>query len=229
MRHSENHRIGRISWLRASVLGANDGIVSTASLVVGVAAADASREGILVAGVAGLVAGAMSMAAGEFVSVSSEADAEAADLERERGELAANPAAEARELASIYESRGLDAKLAATVAEVLMRHDALSAHARDELGIFPGATARPLLAAASSAAAFVVGAAVPLATAVAVPAHWTVSVVSVASLLCLALLGGLAARAGRAPLGPAIARVTVWGAIAMAVTAAVGMLFNAAV
>jgi vacuolar iron transporter family protein len=229
MRHSEEHRTHRVGWLRAAVLGANDGIVSTASLIVGVAAADSGRGGILVAGVAGLVAGAMSMAAGEYVSVSSQADTERADLERERKELAADPAHEHAELAAIYVARGLDADLAGQVATQLTAKDALGAHARDELGISDTLSARPVQAAFASAGTFAVGAALPLLLVLVVPANALVWTVSGSSLLFLALLGALAARAGGSPVGTSVARVTFWGALAMALTAGVGALFGATV
>lgn len=228
-RHHERHFAERIGWLRAAVLGANDGIVSTASLVVGVAAADAARGDVLVAGVAGLVAGAMSMAAGEYVSVSSQADTEKADLARERKELATDAEAEHRELALIYEDRGLDAELAAQVAEQLMAHDALGAHARDELGLSAMHAARPVQAGLASAATFAVGAALPLLLAWTVPEEHMIGLVSVGSLVFLALLGVLAARAGGAKVGVGALRVTFWGALAMAATAGVGTLFGAAV
>jgi VIT1/CCC1 family predicted Fe2+/Mn2+ transporter len=228
-RHSETHRTDRIGWLRAAVLGANDGIVSTASLVVGVAAAQAASSDILVTGVAGLVAGAMSMAAGEYVSVSSQADTESADLQRERTELATNAEWERDELTEIYVQRGLDAALAAQVAAQLMAHDALGAHSRDELGISAATTARPLQAALASAATFAIGAAMPLGMVVAAPAAWLIPVVIVTSILFLALLGGLGAYAGGAPVSKAAFRVTFWGAAAMALTAGVGALFGAAV
>jgi VIT1/CCC1 family predicted Fe2+/Mn2+ transporter len=228
MRHREFHRTGRIGWLRAAVLGANDGIVSTASLVVGVAAAEATRHDVLVAGAAGLVAGAMSMAAGEYVSVSSQADAERADLERERKELAADEEHEKAELAAIYEKRGLDAPLARQVAEQLMAHDALGAHARDELGISELQRARPVQAALASAATFAGGAALPLLTAVLAPAN-ILAVVSGTSLGFLALLGAVAAVAGGASPLEGAARVTFWGALAMALTAGVGALFGTTV
>jgi vacuolar iron transporter family protein len=229
MRHSEEHRTHRVGWLRAAVLGANDGIVSTASLIVGVAAADSSRSGILVAGMAGLVAGAMSMAAGEYVSVSSQADTERADLERERNELADDPAHEHAELAAIYVARGLDLELADQVASQLMAKDALGAHARDELGISDTLSARPVQAAFASAGTFAVGAALPLLLVLAVPANALVWSVSGSSLFFLALLGALAARAGGSPVGSSVARVTFWGALAMALTAGVGALFGATV
>jgi vacuolar iron transporter family protein len=225
-RHRERHRTDRIGWLRAAVLGANDGIVSTASLVVGVAAAGTPREDVLIAGVAGLVAGAMSMAAGEYVSVSSQADTERADLERERAELATDEEFEREELAAIYVGRGLEPELAHQVAVQLMAHDALGAHARDELGITDTAAARPVQAALASAFTFAVGAALPLLAVILSSQGTMVPVVGVASLGFLGLLGGLAARAGgaRAPLG--VARVMFWGALAMALTAGVGALFG---
>jgi VIT1/CCC1 family predicted Fe2+/Mn2+ transporter len=227
--HRERHRTQRIGWLRAAVLGANDGIVSTASLVVGVAAAQASRSDVLIAGVAGLVAGAMSMAAGEYVSVSSQADTEQADLAREREELATGPDLERDELAAIYEKRGLDPTLAQQVAVQLMAHDALGAHARDELGISEILTARPLQAALASAVTFAMGAAMPLATVVLAPVAQMAIFVTLTSLVFLALLGGLAARAGGAPLVAGAIRVTFWGALAMAITAGVGALIGGAV
>lgn len=227
MRHIERHRTHRIGWLRAAVLGANDGIVSTASLIVGVAAAEASRGSILVAGIAGLVAGAMSMAAGEYVSVSSQSDTENADLERERHELASDGAREHAELAAIYVGRGLDAALADQVAAQLMAKDALSAHARDELGISDTLSARPVQAALASAATFAVGAALPLLLVVLVPRPALVWAVSSTSLLFLALLGSLAARAGGSSVLRAAVRVTFWGALAMALTAGIGALFGA--
>ena len=225
--HIERHRTDRIGWLRAAVLGANDGIVSTASLVVGVAAANASSSDVLVATIAGLVAGAMSMAAGEYVSVSSQADTERADLERERKELATDNAHEHEELAAIYVTRGLDASLAKQVAEQLMAHDALTAHARDELGISDTSTARPVQAALASAATFAVGAAMPLLTVLVTPTTALIPVVVGTSILFLALLGGFGAHAGGAPLMKATLRVTFWGALAMALTAGVGALFGA--
>ena len=228
MRHRERHRTHRTGWLRAAVLGANDGIVSTASLVLGVAAAGASSHGILVAGVAGLVAGAMSMAAGEYVSVSSQADTERADLAREAAELAANPEQEHAELAGIYVSRGLDAALASSVATQLMRHDALGAHGRDELGISDALAARPVQAALASAGTFAVGAALPLLMVLLFPVSALMWGVSGSSLVFLALLGLLAARAGGAPMIASAARVAFWGALAMALTAAVGALFGVA-
>ena len=226
MRHIEMHRTHRIGWLRAAVLGANDGIVSTASLVLGVAAAEASSENILVAGVAGLVAGAMSMAAGEYVSVSSQSDTERADLDRERKELAADPEYEHAEMAAIYVRRGLDAALASEVATQLMAHDALGAHARDELGISDTLAARPVQAALASAGTFAVGAALPLFVALLVPLSALMWAVSGSSLVFLALLGSLAARAGGASVLTAATRVTFWGALAMALTAGVGALFG---
>lgn len=227
--HKERHRTERIGWLRAAVLGANDGIVSTASLVVGVAAAHAARSEVLIAGVAGLVAGAMSMAAGEYVSVSSQADTESADVSRERQELEMNEPFERDELASIYINRGLDPSLAKQVAEQLMAHDALAAHARDELGISESSTARPVQAALASAATFAVGAAMPLLTVLVVPETRLVTLVSVVSLFFLACLGILAARAGGAPVMKSVIRITFWGAIAMALTAGVGALFGTVV
>jgi VIT1/CCC1 family predicted Fe2+/Mn2+ transporter len=226
LRHWERHRTERIGWLRAAVLGANDGIVSTASLVLGVAAAHATHGSIMIAGVAGLVAGAMSMAAGEYVSVHSQADTENADLERERRELKADHVGERNELAAIYVARGLDAALAKQVADQLMAHDALGAHARDELGISKTLSARPIQAALASAGSFAVGAALPLAvTAVAPEAH-LIPIVAGTSLLFLALLGTLAARAGGAGVAAGALRVTFWGALAMAATAGVGALFG---
>ncbi len=229
MSHREDHRTHRIGWLRAAVLGANDGIVSTASLIVGVAAAEASRGNVLVAGVAGLVAGAMSMAAGEYVSVSSQADTENADLARERAELATDPELELAELAGIYEKRGLDPVLAKQVATQLTAHDALGAHARDELGISDTLSARPVQAALASAATFAVGAALPLLVVLLVPASTLVWTVSGSSLFFLAALGALAGKAGGASMLTAAARVTFWGALAMALTAGVGALFGATV
>jgi len=228
MRHAEWHRMHRVGWLRAAVLGANDGIVSTASLILGVAAAGATQPAIVVAGVAGLVAGAMSMAAGEYVSVSSQSDAERADLARERRELAANPDHEHEELRDIYVQRGLDRSLAAQVATQLMTHDALGAHARDELGISEITTARPVQAAFASAATFAAGAALPLLLVVLLPAKALLWSVSLGSLLFLAILGSLGARAGGAPLALAAARVTFWGALAMGLTTAIGALFGIA-
>lgn len=226
MRHIERHRTHRIGWLRAAVLGANDGILSTASLVLGVAAAGASSESILIAGVAGLVAGAMSMAAGEYVSVSSQSDTERADLDREREELIADPEHEHAELAAIYVERGLDAKLANQVSTQLMAHDALGAHARDELGISETLTARPVQAALASAGTFAVGAIMPLLVVLLVPVSAIMWAVSGSSLLFLALLGSLAARAGGASVMTSAARVTFWGTLAMALTAGVGALFG---
>ena len=228
MRHLERHKTERIGWLRAAVLGANDGIVSTASLVLGVAAAGASSQSILVAGIAGLVAGAMSMAAGEYVSVSSQADTEGADLARERQELATQPDSEHKELTGIYVKRGLDAELASQVATQLMAHDALGTHMRDELGISEAMTARPVQAALASAATFAVGAAMPLLVVLIAPKSATMWAVAAASLLFLMLLGSLAARVGGASVLKAAARVTFWGALAMALTAGVGALFGVA-
>jgi vacuolar iron transporter family protein len=227
MRHTEIHRTHRIGWLRAAVLGANDGIVSTASLIVGVAAAAADRSSVLVAGLAGLVAGAMSMAAGEYVSVSSQADTEHADLERERDELATGGESEHAELAAIYVARGLDAGLAGQVATQLMAKDALGAHARDELGISDTLSARPVQAAFASAGSFTVGAFLPLLLVLLVPRSALVWTVSGGSLVFLALLGSMAARAGGSPVGISVARVTFWGALAMTLTAGVGAWFGA--
>lgn len=226
--HSELHLIRRVGWLRAAVLGANDGIVSTASLIVGVAAASQGRSEILVAGVAGLVAGAMSMAAGEYVSVSSQADTEHADLARETAELKTQPGFELDELTSVYTERGVEPALAREVARQLMAKDALAAHARDELGISAATTARPVQAAFTSALMFSAGAALPLAAAALLPANALVLGVSAVSIACLALLGGVGARAGGAPVWRAVARVTFWGAAAMAITAGVGAAFGVA-
>ena len=229
MPHRELHRSERIGWLRAAVLGANDGIVSTASLVVGVAASGASRSAVLVAGVAGLVAGAMSMAAGEYVSVSSQADTEEADLARERQELATDDAFERAELAGIYVARGVSPPLAKQVADELMAHDALGAHARDELGISDLQRARPVQAAFASATTFAVGAALPLIVGLLAPASVLAVSVITASLVCLAALGALAAGAGGASPWVGASRVTMWGALAMALTYAVGALFGTSV
>ncbi len=226
MRHRERHRTDRIGWLRAGVLGANDGIVSTASLVVGVAASHADRGQVLIAGVAGLVAGALSMAAGEYVSVSSQADTEEADLARERAELATVPAAEEDELTNIYVERGLEPVLARTVAQQLMAKDAIKAHARDELGMSDELAARPLQAALASAATFAVGAALPVVTAMVAPASMLSIIVMVLSLASLVALGAVAARVGGASATVGAARVAFWGALAMAVTAGVGYLFG---
>jgi VIT1/CCC1 family predicted Fe2+/Mn2+ transporter len=223
---TEHHRTGRIGWLRAAVLGANDGILSTSSLVLGVAASHATHASVLVAGVAGLIAGAMSMAAGEYVSVHSQADTEKAELELERAELKADDKGEHAELAAIYVGRGLDPHLAKQVADQLMTHDALGAHARDELGISEQLRARPIQAALTSAASFAVGAAMPLLITVVVPATLLITAVAGASLLFLALLGALAARAGGADMVKGALRVTFWGAFAMALTAGVGALFG---
>ena len=228
--HPERHQVQRIGWLRAAVLGANDGIVSTASLIVGVAAAASAKSVILLAGVAGLVAGAMSMAAGEYVSVSSQADTEAADLTRERAELTSNPDFEHRELAAIYLKRGLDEETADKVATQLMAHDALAAHARDELSITHITTARPIQAALTSAVTFTTGAALPLIAAWLSPVGQSMIVsVSAASLLFLAMLGAIGARTGDAPVLRATLRVAFWGAAAMAVTAGIGKLVGTAV
>jgi vacuolar iron transporter family protein len=227
--HLEKHRSGHIGWLRAAVLGANDGIVSTASLVVGVAASSASAGEILVAGVAGMVAGAMSMAAGEYVSVSSQSDTEQADLARERKELATDNDFEHEELAAIYVKRGLNFELAQEVARQLMHHDALAAHARDELGISEVTTARPIQAALASAATFAIGAAMPLAAVLIAPSAALIYTEVASSILFLMLLGGLGAYVGGAPVVKAAARVAFWGALAMAITAGVGALFGAVV
>ena len=227
MRHTEFHRTAHIGWLRAAVLGANDGLISTASLVVGVAAAGTGRTAILIAGVAGVVAGAMSMAAGEYVSVSSQADTERADIERERRELYTDDAGERRELTTIYVARGLTAELAAQVTDQLMAHDALGAHVRDELGITDMSTARPLQAALASAATFAVGAMLPVAVAAMAPLPMLSTLVTGSALALLAVLGALAARVGGATLWLGAVRVLFWGALAMAASAAVGRLFGA--
>lgn len=229
VQHRERHRTERVGWLRAAVLGANDGIVSTASLVVGVAAAHSKTSDILIAGVAGLVAGAMSMAAGEYVSVSSQADTEKADLDREQKELVADIEAERNELAAIYVSRGVDQPLARQVADQLMAHDALAAHARDELGISDMSTAKPVQAAMASAGTFAVGAVWPLIVVLVTPPTALIPVVVGTSILFLALLGGFGAHAGGAPILKASMRVTFWGVLAMALTAGVGALFGAVV
>lgn len=226
MTHHEVHRAHRIGWLRAAVLGANDGIVSTASLIIGVAAASTSHDGILLAGAAGLVAGAMSMAAGEYVSVSSQSDTESADLELERQSLEQNFQFEKDELAEIYEGRGLDPALAKQVADQLMSHDALGAHARDEIGISETVSARPVQAAFSSAGTFTAGAILPLMLVWLLPGSWLIPLVAVSSLVFLAVLGGLAAHTGGASIVVGAVRVTFWGALAMALTAAVGRLFG---
>jgi vacuolar iron transporter family protein len=225
-RHREKHRLKRVGWLRAAVLGANDGIVSTASLLVGVAAADATHGALLTAGMAGAVAGAMSMAAGEYVSVSSQADSEQADLAREREELKTDDAGEHRELMGIYMGRGLNKQLAKQVSDALMAHDALGAHARDELGITDLSTPHPLQAAGASAASFACGALLPLVVAALVPVTTTLVAVPATALVFLAALGAIAARAGGAPIRKAAARVTFWGALAMAATAGIGELFG---
>jgi VIT1/CCC1 family predicted Fe2+/Mn2+ transporter len=227
VRHRERHRTERTAWLRAAVLGANDGILSTASLVLGVAAAHATHSNVLVAGVAGLVAGAMSMAAGEYVSVHSQADTEQSDLALERAELKADDQGEHKELMAIYVARGLDSSLAKEVAKQLMAHDALGAHARDELGISETFRARPIQAALASAASFAVGAAMPLLVTAIAPAAGLIPLISGTSLVFLALLGGLAARVGGAGVTMGAMRVTFWGALAMALTAGVGWLFGA--
>jgi VIT1/CCC1 family predicted Fe2+/Mn2+ transporter len=226
-RHLERHRTGRIGWLRAAVLGANDGIVSTASLVLGVAAANATHDNVMIAGIAGLVAGAMSMAAGEYVSVRSQWDSEQAALSLESAELKADDAGERRELTAIYVGRGLDPALAKQVAEQLMAHDALGAHARDELGITDTLSARPMQAALTSAGSFAVGAAMPLLAVAAVSGPSLIAVVSATSLVFLAILGAVAARVGGASVGVGAMRVTFWGALAMALTAGAGSLFGA--
>ena len=229
MAHRERHRSERIGWLRAAVLGANDGIVSTASLVVGVAAADTARQDVLIAGVAGLVAGALSMAAGEYVSVSSQADTEQADLERERQELATEPQAEEDELTGIYVRRGLEPGLARTVARQLTASGALAAHARDELGLTEELAARPLQAAFASAATFAVGAAVPILAILMAPVSALAVAVAAVSLVCLVALGATAAHVGGAPMEVGAARVAIWGVLAMLATAAVGRLFGTVV
>ena len=227
--HRESHRSGRIGWLRAAVLGANDGTISVASLVIGVAAAGASQESILLTGVAGLVAGAMSMAAGEYVSVQSQADTEDADIVRDKRELSTEPEKELEELTSIYEARGLDQPLARQVAEALMKKDALGAHARDELGITETLRARPIQAAFSSAISFVAGAVIPIAAALLAPATRIAEVSSATALVALVILGGTAAYAGGASMVKGAMRVAFWGALAMALTAGVGRFFGAVV
>ena len=226
---AEQHVVERLNWLRAAVLGANDGILSTASLIAGVAAADSSPKSVIIAGIAGLVAGALSMAAGEYVSVSSQADAEGADLARERKELVEQPEFELQELADIYTKRGVEPALARQVAKQLMANDALATHAREELGISEITTARPITAALASAASFAVGAAVPLIAAIAASGGHVTLIVTVASLVCLAGLGAVGARIGGANVWRAMTRVTFWGALAMAVTAAIGHLSGYAV
>lgn len=225
-RQQEKHVTGRLGWLRAAVLGANDGVLSTSSLIIGVASAHASHASVLVAGVSGLVAGAMSMSAGEYVSVSSQADSERADLARERVEIENDPDGETRELAGIYVKRGLDRALALQVAKQLMARDALAAHSRDELGISDATAARPIQAALASASAFAVGAILPLGVALVAPNASVVISVAFASLVFLALLGVVGAKVGGAPMWRAAVRVTFWGALAMAVTAGIGMLFG---
>jgi vacuolar iron transporter family protein len=229
MRHIERHRTSRIGWLRAAVLGANDGIVSTSSLIVGVAAASVSQNSLLLTGVAGLVAGAMSMAAGEYVSVHSQADTEKADLARERAELTKDPVAEHKELAAVYVKRGLDDTLASQVSDQLMKHDALGTHAREELGISELQSAKPIQAALSSAASFAVGAALPLGVTALAAGPYLMPWITATSLAFLAMLGVLAAKAGGANLWTSAWRVTFWGALAMLITAGVGSLFGAAV
>ncbi len=229
-KHSERHKVGRLGWLRAAVLGANDGLLSTASLIIGVASTGHSaHSAILIAGMAGLIAGAMSMAAGEYVSVSSQYDSEQADLHREEQELQADPKAERAELAGIYAKRGLDPQLAAQVAEQLMAKDPLEAHARDELGLSEETKARPLQAAFASAISFALGAAPPLAVAALAPAGTTVIAIALTALIVLAALGAAGARIGGAPITKAVIRVTFWGALAMAITAAIGHLFGTVV
>lgn len=227
--YKEHHYVTRIGWLRAAVMGANDGIVSTASLIIGVAAASSSQSNILLAGVAGLIAGAMSMAAGEYVSVSSQADSEKADLARERAELKADPQGELEELAGLYEARGISPELSMQVAKELTARDVLQAHARDELGITDLSRARPIQAALASAATFSSGAALPLLAVVVAPLQAIIWVTTLASVLVLGMLGFVSAKTGGAPIGKAVARVTIWGAAAMAATALVGRLFDVAV
>jgi VIT1/CCC1 family predicted Fe2+/Mn2+ transporter len=228
--HSDDpHLVDRVGWLRAAVMGANDGIVSVASIIVGVAAADPDPRAVLIAGVAGLVAGAMSMAAGEYVSVSSQADLESADIARERQAIADDPAGEEAELAALYEARGLTAQTAALVAQELTRHDALGAHVREELGLGDAQAARPLLAAVASASTFSLFAAIPLVAALLAPTASVIQVVVIVTLIALSALGALGAVAGGASVGPAAMRVVFWGGLAMAVTAAVGRLFGVAV
>jgi VIT1/CCC1 family predicted Fe2+/Mn2+ transporter len=224
--HRERHSIEKIGWLRAAVLGANDGIVSTASLLLGVASANVTHQSILLTGIAGLVAGAMSMATGEYVSVSSQADTEKAALAEEQAELDADFQGEFRELTAIYVHRGLDAALAKQVAEKLMSHDALAAHAREELGISEITTARPLQAALTSAASFSTGAILPLLVAAIAPLQWAIPAIALSALISLAILGGIAAKAGGAPIGPGIIRITFWSALAMGVSSGVGALFG---
>lgn len=226
MKHSEFHRLHHIGWLRAAVLGANDGIVSTASLLIGVAAAGATHDTLIITGIAGLVSGAMSMAAGEYVSVSSQSDTEAADIARETEELATQPEHELDELTSIYVTRGLAPELARQVAQQLTQHDALGAHARDELGIIDSMNAKPIQAALASAGSFALGAALPLLVAYIATAAYTITLIAVLSLVFLAALGGLAAKAGGAPLLLGAGRVAFWGVLAMAATAGVGSLFG---
>lgn len=224
--HRERHSIEKIGWLRAAVLGANDGIVSTASLLLGVASANVTHQSILLTGIAGLVAGAMSMATGEYVSVSSQADTEKAALAEEQAELDADYPGEHRELTAIYVHRGLDVTLAKQVAEKLMRHDALAAHAREELGISEITTARPLQAALASAASFSTGAILPLLVAIIVTGAWAIPAIALSALISLAILGGVAAKAGGAPIRPGMVRITFWSALAMAMSSGVGALFG---
>jgi vacuolar iron transporter family protein len=228
-RHGEHHATDRLGWLRAAVLGANDGVLSTSSLIIGMASAQAGHQAILIAGVSGLVAGAMSMAAGEYVSVSSQADSEHADLARESQELEDDPAGELAELSGIYRKRGLSAPLAREVAMALTAHNALDAHSRDELGISGATTARPIQAALASAAAFAIGAILPVIMALVMPSSWIMATVSVTSLLFLAVLGAVGAWIGGARMGNAALRVTFWGAIGMGITAGIGALFGAQV
>ena len=228
-KHVETHASSNTGWLRAAVMGANDGIVSTASLIVGVAAANGDRSSILIAGMAALIAGSMSMAAGEYVSVSSQSDTEKADLNRERQELAEQPERELEELAQVYVERGVERETALAVARQMTEHDALAAHARDELGISEVTAAKPLQAAVASALTFTVGAAAPLLVVPIIPESLLIPAVALVSLVCLVVLGGLGAKVGGAPLGPAVWRVSLWGAIAMAVTAAVEQAFGAVV
>ena len=225
-RHPEHHAVERLGWLRAAVLGANDGILSTASLIVGVAAAAGTHASILIAGISGLVAGAMSMAAGEYVSVSSQADSERADISRERRELQDDPSSELEELAGIYVKRGLDAELAHQVAAQLMERDALGAHERDELGLSAATSAKPVQAALASAGSFSVGAALPLLLVVVAPVQTLIAAICIASLVFLALLGAIAAKAGGAPIFKATVRVTFWGSLALGVTAGIGAAFG---
>lgn len=228
IKHSESHRIKRSGWLRAAVLGANDGIISTTSLILGVAAAHSSHNSILIAGAAGLIAGTLSMAAGEYISVSSQADTEKADLTREKKELAADVEGETEELTGIYQRRGLDRSLAQEVAKQLMEHDALGAHARDELGITESLKARPLQAAFASAGSFSVGAILPLLITLIVPLAYIIPVVSITAILCLILLGGVAAKTGGSNIRTGVLRVTLWGSLAMLISTGIGSLLGVA-